>query len=147
MFRDPIFFGQTAEKCYLESYWWEDEPPKQGPPLGPASDAESAAVFRALGPGDMAYNAKLLWCYCTRSGGEFRGVFDQSTELIKGTNASLLATLAIVLLAEIWLCFRSVRVHRPAPKPSESATATIALANTASGSWTPRSASFVTRSL
>ena len=144
-----IGFGRPAETCYLESYWWPDEAPKPGQPLGPApaNDPESAAVFRALGPGDMAYNAKLLWCYCMRPGGQFRDVFDNSTQLIKGTNGGLIAMLGVVLLVEIWLCFRSLLCHRPAPKPSASAAGgTIALATSAGGSGTPHSASFIARS-
>ena len=58
--------AEKVEKCYLESYWWDDAPPTRGRPLEASpGNAEAAAVFSALGMGEIALNSKAIWCYCT----------------------------------------------------------------------------------
>ena len=154
LFNDLLGLGSTnnpataekVEKCYLESYWWDDVPPTRGRPLeASAGDAESAAVFSALGTGDMAINSKAIWCYCTSGGQGFRQTIDQIISFVQGACATIITPLSIVLLVQCCMCCRS-RLHRAPPKPTAAAAlvlTTIAPQLSDSPSRPARSASIV----
>ena len=114
--------AEKVEKCYLESYWWDDAPPTRGLPLeaGDAKDAESAAVFSALGMGDVAINSKAIWCYCTQGREGFRQTMIQIISFVQGACATIITPLAIVLLVQCCMCCRS-RLQRAPPKPAAAA--------------------------
>ena len=121
----------NVQKCYLEAYWFDDVPPTFGRPFTASGDAssESADVFSALGVGDVAFNSKALWCYCTSGHQGFRQTINQIIRFVQGTSATIIFPLSVLVLVELCMCFGS-RSHRAPPKPSP--TAALALTTSSS---------------
>ena len=114
--------AEKVEKCYLESYWWDDAPPTRGRPLEASpGNAEAAAVFSALGMGEIALNSKAIWCYCTSGREGFRQTIDQIISFVQGACATIITPLAVILLAQCCLCYRS-RLQRAPPQPASAAS-------------------------
>jgi len=56
--------ARVDEHCLASSWWGEAAAPAHGAPFVGAEADEDAAVFAALGQGDLALSAKQLFCLC-----------------------------------------------------------------------------------